>query len=339
MKRLTLEKVAELAGVSRATASRVVNGHPNVRAEVRERVQQIIAQTGYEPNRAARSLASNRTHMLGLFIPMVGHSDLFSDPYYGKLITGIAHECTEHNYVLSLFIFDTQEAEQRMFGSITNSATIDGLLITASTIEAPYIDLIQSRNMPFVMIGRGTDDDDICSVDVDNTGGAYMAVSHLIRTGYRRIAFIAPELITTVGQDRLEGYRRALHERGLPVDESLIAEADFTFAGGENAMRQLLLQKPDAVFGGSDAMALGAMKAIQAAGLCIPDDIAVVGFDGFPASGTSSPPLTTIRQPVEQSGSIAVRTLIDNIKTENFNPRRTILPVELIIRESCGSLK
>lgn len=339
MKRLTLEEIADLAGVSRATVSRVVNGHPNVSAAVRERVQQIIAKTGYEPNRAARSLASNQSHMIGLFIPLVGHSDLFSDPYYGKLITGIARETTAHNYVLCLFIFDKREDERSGFNSIINSGMIDGLVLTASTLHNPYVGLLKARNIPHVMVGRAADEDAVCSVDADNVGGAYMIVSHLIRTGYKRIAIIAPELNTAVGQDRLQGYINALTERGIPIDKTLMTEADFTFAGGENAMRSLLAHYPDAVFGGSDLMALGAVQAIQSAGLRVPDDIAVVGFDDFPAASTANPPLTTVRQPVEQTGSIAVRTLIDNIGTDDAEPRRTILPVELIIRRSCGALR
>lgn len=339
MKRLTLDQIADIAGVSRATVSRVVNGHPNVSDRVRERVQQVITTTGYEPNRAARSLASNRSHMIGLFIPLVGQSELFADPYYGKLISGISHECNQLGYILSLFIFDTRDAERTMFARVINSGFLDGFVITASTLDNPYTALLNEREIPFVMVGRASDAEHVCTVDADNIGGAYMAVSHLIRTGYQRIAIIAPELNTAVGQDRLAGYKQALTERQIPIDEALIAEGDFTFEGGANAMRQLMPQRPRAVFGGSDLMALGAMQAIREAGLRVPDDIAVIGFDDFPAGSTANPPLTTIRQPVEQSGSIAVRTLIDNINTKTVHMRRTILPVELIIRQSCGALR
>jgi LacI family transcriptional regulator len=338
MKRLTLEGIAELAGVSRATVSRVVNDHPNVSDRVRARVQQVIAQTGYEQNRAARSLVSKRSNMIGLFIPLVGQSELFADPYYGKLIKGIAHECNTLNYILTLLIFDSRDAERTMFANVVNSAFLDGYIITASTLNNPFTAMLRQRQIPFVMVGRAADGEAICSVDADNIGGAYLATSHLIRTGYRRIAFVAPELNTAVGQDRLAGYRQAHRERGMGVDEALIVEGDFTFAGGVNAMRQLLPHQPDAVFGGSDLMALGAIQAVHDAGLRVPEDIAVMGFDDFPNAATATPPLTTIRQPVEQSGGIAVRTLIDNINIKDANPRRTILPVELVIRKSCGAL-
>lgn len=338
MKRLTLDEIADLAGVSRTTVSRVVNDHPNVSERVRTRVQQVISQTGYEPNHAARSLASKRSNMIGLFIPVVGQSELFADPYYGKLIKGIAHECNKQSYILTLLIFDSRESERTMFANAVNSGFLDGFVITASTLDNPYTAMLRSRQSPFVMVGRAADEDEVCSVDADNVGGARMAVQHFIRNGYRRIAIIAPELSTAVGQDRLAGYKQALAERNIPLDEALIAEGDFTYAGGANAMRRLLPQRPEAVFGGSDLMALGAIQAIHEAGLRVPGDIAVMGFDDFPNAVTATPPLTTIRQPVEESGRIAVRTLIDNIMTGDTRPRRTILPVELIVRRSCGAL-
>ncbi len=334
MKRLTLEEIAELAGVSRATVSRVVNGHPNVSLKVRERVQKVIAQTGYEPNRAARSLASNRSNMIGLFIPLVGQSELFADPYYGKLISGIAHECNELSYILTLFVFDNRDAERTMFASIVNSGFLDGFVITASTLNNPYTRLLDERNIPFVMVGRASDSENVCSVDADNVGGAYMAASHLVENGYKRIAIIAPELNTAVGEDRLIGYKRALHDHQIAIDEALIVEGDFTFEGGVAAMQQLLPQRPDAVFGGSDLMAMGAIQAIHDVGLSVPQDIAVIGFDDFPNASTTTPPLTTVRQPVEETGSVAVRTLIDMINSDGMNPRRVILPVELIVRRS-----
>lgn len=339
MKRLTLEEIAKIAGVSRATVSRVVNDHPNIRAEVRQRVQEVIDQTGYEPNRAARSLASNRSNIIGLFKPLVGLSDLFIDPYYPKLMNGISRECNDLDYVLSLFIFENREEERKKFKSIINGGLIDGMILTASSIDDPYVPLLKERNIPFVMVGRAPKGADVSFVDAENIAGGYLAASHLIRTGYKRIACIAPDLNTAVGEDRLAGFMNAFKERQIEVDPALIIEGDFTFKGGATAMRQLLPMKPDAVFSGSDAMALGAMQAAQEAGLRVPDDIAFVGFDDFPAASNASPPLTTIRQPVEQTGSIAVRTLIDIIDTGSSIARSTILPVELIIRGSCGALR
>ena len=243
--------------------------------------------------------------------------------------------------MLTLFIFDTDANERAMFSSAINSGLIDGLVLTASTLNNPYIEILKERRIPFVLVGRASDTQNqgVGSVDADNIGGAEMAVSHLIRTGYKRIAVITPALETAVGQDRLAGYTKALREHNIPLEETLITDADFTFEGGVRAMRRLLPYKPDAVFGGSDLMALGAMQAIQDSGLSIPNDIAVIGFDDFSIGLTANPTLSTIRQPVEQTGSIAVRTLIDYINTKEVTSRRTILPVELIVRNSCGAMR
>jgi LacI family transcriptional regulator len=339
MTRLTLEEIAELAGVSRATVSRVVNNHPNVREEVRQRVQAVIEQTGYQPNQAARSLASKRSNIIGLFTPLVGASDLFIDPYYPKLISGISRECNQMDYVLTLFVLENRPEEYAKFKRAVSTGLIDGLILTASTKIDPYVPVLKKYNMPFVMVGNAPEGSNASFVDVDNVAGAYMATSHLIRTGYKRIGFIAPELNTAVGQDRQMGYLKALNERHISVDPNLTAEADFTFIGGANAMRQLLPYQPDAVFAGSDSMALGALQAIQEAGLSVPQDIALVGFDDFPIASTSNPPLTTVRQHVEQVGSIAVRKLVDMIGTGGVTTQNgTILPVELIVRRSCGAM-
>jgi LacI family transcriptional regulator len=339
MKRLTLEEIAELAGVSRATVSRVVNDHPNVREEVRQRVQAVIEQTGYQPNQAARSLASKRSNIIGLFTPLVGASDLFIDPYYPKLMSGISRECNHMGYVLTLFMLENRPEEYTKFKQAISTGLIDGLILTASIKNDPYVPVLQKYGVPYVMVGHAPEESNASFVDVDNVAGAYMATSHLIRTGYKRIGLIAPELNTAVGQDRQNGYLKALTERHITIDPNLTAEADFTFLGGANAMKRLLPYKPDAVFAGSDSMALGALQAIQEAGLNVPDDIALVGFDDFPSATTSIPPLTTIRQPVEQVGSIAVRKLVDMIGTGGATTQNgTILPVELIVRRSCGAL-
>jgi len=305
---------------------------------MRERVRKVIDQTGYAPNRAAQSLASNRSNMIGVFIPLVGQSDLFSDPYYGKLIRGISRECNQQNYILTLFVLEAGDAERDTFANVVNNNFLDGFIITASTLDNPFTDMLKQRQIPFVMVGRSADEMGVSTIDADNIGGAHIAVSHLLRTGYQRIAMIAPELGTAVGQDRLQGYQQALRERDIEIDEALIVEADFTFEGGANAMRQLLPHRPDAVFGGSDLMAMGAMQVISAAGLDVPGDIAVVGFDDFRDALNATPKLTTVRQPVERAGSIALRMLIDMIDRPETQPSRTILPVELIIRESCGAL-
>ena len=195
--------------------------------------------------------------------------------------------------------------------------------------------MIQPYGIPFVQIGRPLREAATCIsyVDVDNEAGAYLAASHLTQQGYRRIGQIAT-LHNMAGHDRDAGFRRALNDRGLPIDESLIALSSFSEASGYRAMQQLLMRQPEAIFAQSDAIALGAIRAIRDHDLRVPEDIAVVGFDDMPLAASASPPLTTVRQPIARTGKLAVETLLDIIQTTPQPARHIVLPVELVIRAS-----
>jgi LacI family transcriptional regulator len=338
MKKLTLEEVAKLAGVSRATVSRVVNNPERVSLKYRERVLKVIKETGYQPNQAARILASQRSNIIGLIIS--SRADLiFTDPYFAVLITGISRACNAHNYTLALFVFHTQEEQEQVYQRALGTGLLDGLIVTADKITDPLIPQIAAREIPAVYVGRPFDKTNTSFVNVDNVAGAYMAASHLVRLGYQRIATITGPMSSTTSIDRHEGYIKALTERAHAVEDDLIVCGDFTRDSGYTAMRQLLPHKPDAVFVATDTMALGAIQAIHEANLTIPGDIAIVGFDDLPSAIIADPPLTTIRQPVNQNGRLAVEMLIDLLETGPDPPHHTILPTELIIRATCGAIK
>jgi LacI family transcriptional regulator len=332
MKRVTLDDVARLAGVSPATVSRVINDHINIRGEVRERVRRVIEETGYQPNVAARSLASNRSSIIGLIIPS-GVQFVFTDYYLPVLIQGISQACNSHDYTLSLFLFQTLEEERRSIQRIAASGLIDGFIVTADVKDTELVSHLLAARKPFIQIGRPQDADLINFVDVENITGAYTGVAHLIQTGHQRIATIATKN-NTAGVDRLAGYRKALVEHGIAIDNALIAYGDWTEESGYAAMQKLLNRKPDAVFASTDTMALGALRAIKDADLEVPHDIAIVGFDDAPIAVKANPPLTTIKQPTRQVGRVAVETLIDILQSESDTPRHIILPSELIIRAS-----
>ncbi len=336
MKRLTLEEIGELAGVSRSTVSRVINNHPNIRAEVRERVERVIAETGYRPNQAARSLASNQSNILGLVIPNVVQA-VFTDPYYPRLTQGISAAANRLGYTLALFLFHSLEEERGAIQSFSSNSLLDGLIITADTIENPFVPQLLERDIPFVYIGRPVEAERVTYIDVDNLNGGYTATAHLLKLGYKRIAQIAVS-INTAGIDRDKGYRQALRDRGVTVDESLTAYGDFTQASGYEAMKVLIPQQPDAVFAQSDTMALGASIALREAGLRIPQDVALVGFDDLPPALQAEVPLTTVRQHVQRTGEIALETLVDQLQNPDQPPQHIILPTELVIRASCGAL-
>jgi len=337
----TLEEVAKLAGVSRSTVSRVVNQHPNVRPEVRERVWEVIRQTGYQPHAAARSLATRRTRVIGLIIPQAV-TTLFTDPYFPILIRGIADACNAHNYHLMLSLFSrrrVQESRARqdlLYQQVLRGRYLDGVVVSSAPLDDPIFPRLLEDGVPFIIVGRYPHER-ANYVDVDNVAGARMAVEHLLRLGHERVATITGPLNMFAAQDRLEGYRQALAARGIPVDEDLIAEGDFTEGGGRAAMQRLLPRRPTAVFAASDMMAVGAIKVLREAGLRVPEDVAVVGFDDIPLASMVEPPLTTVRQPIEQTGGMAVELLVSLLENPGEETvHRVVLPTELVIRASCG---
>lgn len=336
MGKLTLEQIAKLSGVSRSTVSRVINNHPSVKPHVRQRVMEVIAETGYHPDPAARSLASRRSGIIGLVIPRAVQS-LFTDPYYPRLTQGVAQACNANDYTLSLFLFHTEDEEQKLYPRVLRTGLMDGLIVSASQIGDPLIRQLIDNCVPFVMVGRPNDLPGVSFVNVDNAVGVYTAISHLIRLGYKRIATITGPLNTTVGLDRRQGYLDALNDRNRSIDETLIVEGDFTELGGHAAMQRLIPHQPDVVLIASDTMAFGALRALREAGLSVPENVAVVGFDDLPTSALADPPLTTIRQPIRRVGAQAVETLIDILTNGPEPPRRIILSTELIIRSSCPS--
>lgn len=337
MVNLTLEDIAVKAGVSRSTVSRVVNNEPNVSSDVRKRVMGVIRETGFQPNAAARTLASQRSFTIGLILPL-SVSFFFTDPYYAHLTKGIAQGCNQNNYTLAFFLVASKEDEETIFSRIGHKGFLDGVIVQAGHHgDQGIIGRMVDANLPLVVAGRPFRSDNVSYIDIDNVRAAQSATSHLVRLGRQRIGTISGPINSTVGIDRLDGYRRAITERGGVVDESLVVEGDFTEAGGYYAMQKLLSSKPDAVFAASDVMAIGAIRAIKEAKNKIPEDIAVVGFDDLPIANYSTVQLTTIRQPVVQFGILAVETLIDQIENGTNQPRHIIMDTELIIRESCGA--
>lgn len=335
MKRLTLDEIAKLADVSRATVSRVVNNYPHIKPEVRERVQAIITKTGFQPNLIARSLASDRSGIIGLVIPNTPRM-VFTDPFFPTLIQGITRATNRLNITLSLFLFQSKEEETRTISTILNTGLLDGLIITADRKEESFVPKFVQRGVTFVLIGRPESNTEITYVDTDNVGGGYLATEHLIKLGYERIAIIAANE-NTAGDDRLAGYKKALQAHHLTLDPSLVAFGDFSIPSGYEAMKSLLPAKPKAVFIASDTMALGALRAIREAGLRVPDDIAIVGFDNLPPAEQADPPLTTIQHPIEQLGVTAVDLLSTMLNGAHSPTTHTILPATLIVRSSCGA--
>ncbi|MGD9048454.1 MAG: LacI family DNA-binding transcriptional regulator, partial [Anaerolineae bacterium] len=305
----TLEEVAALAGVSRSTVSRVVNEHPGVREQVRDRVNQVIRETGYQPHAAARSLVTRSTQIIGAIIPEA-LTTLFTDPFFPLLLSGITQACNAHHYHLMLSLFNGPAGQEEMYRRVVHSGHLDGVVVASTRVDDPLMARLLADRVPSVMVGRHPDER-VSYVDADNVAGARMAVEHLIHIGHHRIATITGPLNMTSGEDRLEGYLQALAAHRLPVDEDLIVEGDFTEFSSMAAARRLLSLSVTAIFAASDIMAVGALKVIREAGLQVPQDVALVGFDDVPVFSALQPALTTVRQPIEQMGSMAADLLLN----------------------------
>lgn len=336
---LTLEEIARLAGVSRSTVSRVVNGDHRVSDDSRARVQDVIQRTNYHPNAAARSLASRRTRVLGLLVSQAVGS-LFFDPFYPLLIQGAADGCNSVGYNLAM-LMDTSDdgsAVEQLYQRVIRGRHVDGLILACHAVDDPIVPLLVEDRIPFVLVGRHPGAE-VSFVDVDSRGAAREAVAHLLGHGYRRIAMICgqPNLIASI--DRHAGYVNALQEAAIPPDPSRVVFADFTQRGGHQAMQTLLQNPvglPDAVFAASDALAMGALAAIREAGWRVPEEIAVMGFDGLTAGADVQPPLSTVTQPVADLGREAVRMLLATIEQPDRAPEQCFLPTQLTLRRSCG---
>ncbi len=333
--RLGLDEIAKASGVSRSTVSRVINHDMRVSNETRLRVEEVIQRMHYQPNPAARSLAGGRSKIIGLVIPM-GVGRAFTDPYIPQLIQGVTAACNAQNYLLMLWVAEP-EYERQTMQQILNNQLLDGVIISSMLIDDPLLEALPASRIPFVAIGRNPNNAHIHYVDIDNVNSSQEMVVCLLNHGYRRVAAIAGAQNMVAGIDRLQGYLKAHQALQVTPDPTLVVDGDFTEQSGYTAMQKLLPQKPDAVFAASDAMAIGAIRAIHEAGLAIPADIAVAGFDDMPFAARSVPPLTTVRQPIARVGATAAETLIRVIEENRHGICQIILPTELIVRESCGT--
>ncbi|MDX6347116.1 MAG: hypothetical protein QOF84_1906 [Streptomyces sp.] len=338
--RPTLEAVAERAGVSRATASRVVNGGAGVRAPLVERVQQAVAELGYVPNQAARTLVTRRNDAVAVIVAEP-ESRVFADPFFAQQLLGISRELTAQDSQLVLLLVEGTEDYDRV-GRYLGGGHVDGALVFSLHADDPLPAIISRIGLPTVFGGRpgwsGAEGDrNILYVDSDNRGGARDAVRHLASLGRSRIATITGPLDQTASVDRLDGYHDLLPD----TDPRLIVEGDFSASGGERAMAELLGRVPDldAVFVASDLMATGALRVLREHGRRVPDDVAVVGFDDMASvAEAADPPLTTIRQDIEGMGRLMVRLLLRGLeRPEDGVPRplsSVVIPTQLVRRTS-----
>jgi DNA-binding LacI/PurR family transcriptional regulator len=325
-----MDDVAAVAGVSRGTVSRVLNGGHNVSKPALDAVERAIRQTRYVVNQHARSLVTQRSYSVA-FVLAEPQERLFEDPNFHMLLRGCTQSLAEHDITLVMTIAGSQ-AERKRVSRYVTSGHVDGALLVSTHLGNPLLDELRGRGVPVVVCGRPLGHErDLAYVAADDRDGARKMVQYLVSQGRRKIGMITGPLDTPGGVDRLAGYQDVLGDRAT---DQLVVTGDYVQDSGEAAMLRLLDQAPDldAVFVASDLMAAGALNALRRAGRVVPDDVAVGGFDDSSIATTLQPALTTIRQPLARISAEMVRLLLDLIAGEA--PAAVILPTELVIRAS-----
>ncbi len=340
----TLEQIAALAGVSRATVSRVVNGQPNVRQAVRERVMRVVEENHYAPHGAARSLARGESNNIG-FMSWGNIADVLSNGYWSILAHGIAESCAAHEYFLTVLpaASSNDSSRQGILMSSIASGQFAGVVLSAQFGSDRSITMMKEMGVPMVCIGRKPAHADVPFVQPDNMGGAHMGTTHLLNLGHARVATITGPMNNIEAIERLNGYKLALSEVGISFDESLVMEGDFDEARGHDAAQALLKKHPSAIFCANDLTAMGAIRAAKGAGLRVPQDLSIVGFDNMPICELTTPPLTSVGQPIAEIGRSAIDLLVKQIARQrsdknggglNGHAPSMLFPTQLMVRQS-----
>lgn len=354
----TIFDVARAAGVSKSTVSRVINGHGYVSPAVMARVTRVIAALGYSPNSLARGLVLQRSNCVGVIV-----SDI-ADPFFSQAIRGAEETSSVAHYNILLASTGWDAKRELALLKLFNEGRVDGLLfISGNRVPEPHLRALKQGSLPIVLVDRNPENVPLDAVNVDNRGAAEQAVEHLIALGHTRIAFIGGPASVNASQERLEGYRSALWQHGIPVRPDYVAVGNFRIDGGVSAAAYLLAlpEPPTAIFAANDLTAVGAIQAARQAGRRVPDDVSILGVDDIEAAALIEPPLTTLRQPRYQLGELGMKILLRRIE-EGAGARRVEegaspgligqvsdshrldiqapvsyrLPMELVVRRSTG---
>jgi LacI family transcriptional regulator len=329
-KYVTIRDIAERAGVSINTVSRALNNKPDISEETRRKILKIAQELGYVKNATASSLRSKQTNIVGVII-----ADS-ANPFYAEVLKGI--EAASRKYGYQIMLMNTEriyENEEKAI-EVLLQRRVDGLLITPVQDKSDDIRALIERKVPFVIVGRHFEELEVDEIHSDEVKGGYLATRHLIERGRKNIIMISGYLFKSAAYMRLEGYRKALKEYGIPFSEKMIIETDIDIESGYRAMREAIEKglEFDAVFCYNDLLAFGAIKALKECGYRIPEDVAVVGYDDIVYSSFVCPSLTTVRIKKFEMGFEAFRMLLQRLKGRRKRRKRVILDVELVVRES-----
>lgn len=329
---ITIRDVARRAGVSVATVSRVLNNSGPVAEDTRRRIAEVAKELRYTPNSTARSLSTQRTSAIGVLLPEI-YGEFFSE-----VIRGVDQAARREGYhvLVSSSHSNHEEIETALRAM---RGRVDGLILLAADVVVDQLLMNLPSHLPLVLLNADPHHTPYDTLIIDNYGGARAVVEHLLELGHRRIGLIRGAERNHDARERARGYVDALRGKGLEVDSSLIVAGDFTESGGYRAARELLEMemRPTAVFASNDSMAIGTLSAAEEAGLEVPEDLAVVGFDDVPIAQYVSPPLTTVRVAIAELGARAVTRLLESIRVEQGAVVREVLQTEVVVRRSCGA--
>lgn len=336
---VTLKHVAEEAGVSVSTVSRVVRGEPYISEETRACVLAAMERLQYRPSRIARSLKRGQEGTGNICLLINEPRRRVSEPFFTELLAGVTDAAVEAHYDVLISTKYTEASASEALDALLHAQLSDGVIFLGRVIDQELVDIFRRYRMPFVLFGYDKASAGACvQLGPDDYGGVRLLTEHLLSHGHRRMALVAAQPRQFTTRDRVHGFTDVMHEHGLTVEPGWVRYGDYTHEHGYESTFALFQQRqdaPTAVVAGSDVIAFGVIEALGELGLRVPEDVAVVGFDDIAQARWSQPPLTTIRQPIRQEGYLLVTKLLDLIAGQADVPS-TLIPVELVIRRSCG---
>lgn len=333
---VTIKDVAKRAGVSIATVSYIINDKKQVNPETKKRVLDAINELNYLPNYSARGLAKQKTNLIGILIPYWNTDEktglMFDNPFYSELVRGIEIITSQNDYHL-LLVGSDQKAES--INNLIIQRDLDGLIVVGAYSE--LLSYLRDNALPFVLVDSYLQDDTLYSVGIDDMYGGYIATKYLIESGHRNIGLLTGELLDNgVHLERFKGYKKALEEKGLKIDDKNICEIETSFHGGYEGADTLLRQNNSltAIFSTADIVSVGVIKRLKERGVSVPDDLSLISFDDISFAEFLYPALTTVRQSIVSKGSSAAKLLMDVINNKRIKEKNITLPVKLIERDS-----
>lgn len=333
---VTLKDIAERVGKSVPTVSRALGGFEDVSVETRREVVRVAREMGYEPNAAARYLQNQRTDTIALILPGAGKL-LLTDPFFGEFLSGVVETTADRGFSLNISTAAVAD-EAEVYLKHIRSRRADGYIVVRTRRQDRRIGILREHNVPFVAFGRVEGDNDFHLVDVDDARGMGLIVEHLVALGHRRLGFIAEPSSFTKAHERLRGFREGLRAHDLPYEPELVVETKFRQRSGRRSGLRLLeeRERPMAIVASNDVLALGAMSAVRQRGLVVGRDVSVTGFDDIVLAEHANPPLTTVRLPAYELGTMVARHLLQLVNDAAIAEKQIILQPSLVVRRSTG---